>query len=64
MFGREPALLLGLVQAALALLLAFGLDLSPEQQGTILALTAAVLAVVTRQQVTPLADPRLPGGGG
>lgn len=50
---REPALILGFVQTVLALVLAFGVELDTEQVGAILAVTAAVLAVVTRQQVTP-----------
>ena len=61
LWGREPALVLGAVQAVLALVVAFGLKLSVEQTGAILAATAAILAVVTRSQVTPVADPRLPG---
>lgn len=52
-FGREPALILGLVQTVLALVLAFGVDLDSEQVGAILAVSAAVLAVITRQQVSP-----------
>jgi hypothetical protein len=50
---HEPALILGLVQAVIALVLAFGVDLSEEQIGSILALTAVVLAIVTRMLVTP-----------
>ena len=50
----EPALIAGLVQAILALAIAFGLDLTPVQVGAILAVTAAVLAVVVRSQVTPV----------
>ena len=53
---REPALVAGLVQAVLALLVAFGLDLTGEQTASILAVTAALLAVLTRAQVTPYAD--------
>ena len=53
---REPALVAGLVQAVLALLVAFGLDVSAEQTASILAVTAALLAVVTRAQVTPVVD--------
>ena len=51
---REPALVLGLVGALIALGTAFGLDLSKEQTGAITALVVAVLAVVTRQNVTPV----------
>lgn len=50
---REPALVAGLVQAVLACAVAFGLPLTDVQQGTILALSAAVLAVFVRQRVTP-----------
>lgn len=53
LWGREPALILALVQAVLALIAAFGLHLSGEQVASILAVTAAVLGVVTRQAVTP-----------
>lgn len=53
---NEPALALGLVQTVLGLVLAFGLDLSNEQVGAIMAVTAAVLALVTRSQVTPTAS--------
>ena len=56
LWGREPALILGAVQAILALVVAFGLDLSVEQTGAILAASAAILAVVTRSQVTPVAQ--------
>jgi len=52
-FGREPVLILTAVQAALALAVAFGLDLSNEQTGAIIALSAAVLGVITRSKVTP-----------
>lgn len=55
LWGREPAIIIGLVQAVIALGAAFGLDLSPEQVGALLAATAAILAVVTRSQVTPVA---------
>ena len=50
---NEPALLLGLVGAVISLLLAFGWDATPEQQGAIMAAVVALLAVLTRSQVTP-----------
>lgn len=53
LWGREPALILGLVQAILALAISFGADLDANEVGAILAVTAAILAVVTRQSVTP-----------
>lgn len=56
----EPALVLGLVQSVIALVAAFGLELSAEQTGAILAVTAAVLSIVTRQLVTPASRPPEP----
>lgn len=49
----EPAVIAGLVSAVLALFIAFGVDLSQEQVGTIMAVVSAVLALVVRQAVTP-----------
>lgn len=53
LWGREPALVLGAVQTAMALLLAFGLNLSAEQVGAIVAASAAALSLVVRSKVTP-----------
>lgn len=50
---REPALISGLVSAVIALAVSFGADLSSEQVGAVMAVVAAVLAVLTRAQVTP-----------
>lgn len=50
---NEPALVAGLVQAALALAVAFGLHLSSEQVAAILGVTGAVLALVVRGRVVP-----------
>lgn len=49
----EPALILGAVNAVLALGVGFGLKLTSEQVGLINAAVAAVLAVILRTQVTP-----------
>jgi hypothetical protein len=51
----EPALVLALVQAAIALLVSFGLELSSQQVGSIVAFTAAALAVFLRRHVSPVA---------
>ena len=51
----EPAVIAGLIQAILALAIAFGLNLTEEQVGAILAVTAAILALVVRQNVYPAA---------
>jgi hypothetical protein len=52
------------VQAVLGLLLAFGVELTTEQTGAILAITAAVLALFVRSQVTPTAGSPDPGEDG
>jgi hypothetical protein len=52
-FGREPAMVLALVQAVIALVVAFGLNLAPDQIGAILAVTAVVLGLITRSRVSP-----------
>lgn len=65
--NREPLLtvgtMTGAVTAIIALLVAFGLDLTGEQQTAILAVVAVaapfVVAAVTRPKVTPIKDPRL-----
>ena len=56
-FGREPAMVLALVQAVLALVVAFGLNLAPDQIGAILAVTAVILGLITRSRVSPSTSP-------
>lgn len=51
--SNEPAVILGLIQAVVALLVGFGLDITAEQVGLISATAAAVVAFVIRQQVSP-----------
>lgn len=53
MFSREPAVILGLVGAAIALGVGFGLPVTPAQTGLIMAFVSAVLAFVVRSQVVP-----------
>lgn len=53
LWGREPALIMTAVQAVIALVVSFGLELSGEQTGSILLVTAAVLGVITRSRVSP-----------
>jgi hypothetical protein len=50
---NEPVLISGLIQAILGLLLAFGISVSDEQIGAIMAATAIVLAILARIFVTP-----------
>lgn len=53
MWDREPALIIGAIESLLALALVFGVELTGEQVGGILAAVTAILAFVTRSQVTP-----------
>lgn len=53
LWGREPALILGLVAAAITLAVSFGLELSDEQNTAITVFVIAVLSFVTRSKVTP-----------
>lgn len=50
----EPALLLGAVNAVVALVISFGVHLTANQVGAINAATAALLAVLLRQSVSPI----------
>lgn len=52
LWNREPAAILGALQAVLALAITFGVGLTVEQVGAILAASAALLAVLLRQTVT------------
>lgn len=51
--NKEPAVLIGLAQALIAVAVAFGLDLNAEQIGVLYALMSAVSAVIVRQRVSP-----------
>lgn len=55
LWGREPVAFLGVVNAGIALAVGFGVKLSPPQVGLINAFAAAVLALVARSQVSPVA---------
>ena len=66
---KDPALIVGLVRAALILLVSFGVFITQEQQDAILMFTAALLAVlslvltaVTVSKTTSKANPVLPSG--
>lgn len=52
---REPALLMGVCQATVGVLVAFGLPLSTRQIGAVLVGTAALLLLISRQLVRPVA---------
>lgn len=69
---REPvalgAAIVVLVQAILAGVLAFGVDVTPEQTAAILGIVTAVIAVLValgvRSLVTPVHEPRHAAGSG
>jgi uncharacterized membrane protein len=50
---REPVAMVALIEAVLALVVAFGFNLSTEQLGVIVAVVTAALALVARSQVSP-----------
>lgn len=57
-FGREPALVLGLVQAVVLAAVTFGLDLTAGQQGVVIALASSgvglyVATKVERDKLVP-----------
>jgi hypothetical protein len=64
---REPlvtaATITALVTALIGLLVAFGVDLTDDQQTAVLGVVAVVaplvVALFTRSKVTPVKDPRL-----
>jgi uncharacterized protein (DUF697 family) len=53
-WNREPVLFLTVVQTVVTLVVSFGLDLTAEQAGAIIATTAAVLGLIARTRVTPV----------
>lgn len=53
LWNREPTMILATLQALIALGISFGLGLTAEQVGAIMAASAAVLGLITRSQVTP-----------
>ena len=50
----EPAMIMAILQSALALAISFGLHLTAEQVGGIVALSAAVFGLITRSKVSPV----------
>jgi hypothetical protein len=57
MWSKEPALIVALVSALIALGVGFGLPVTAEQVSLIMAVVIAALAFVTRSQVTPVTPP-------
>lgn len=54
MFGREPVVIASAIRAILLCGMAFGLAWSAEQMAAVMVAVEAVLALITRQQVTPV----------
>lgn len=52
--NAEPVAVLTVVQMLIALGVAFGLGLTGEQTGAIVAATAAILGLISRQKVVPV----------
>ncbi|MBU6282578.1 hypothetical protein KGQ64_10085 [bacterium] len=53
LWGRQPVYILAVIQAALALAVGFGLQLSGDQVALVMALSTAVIALITNRHVTP-----------
>jgi hypothetical protein len=49
----EPTMILAVIQSFVALFISFGLDLSNQQVGAIMAAAAALLGLLARSRVTP-----------
>lgn len=50
----EPVMVLAVIQTAIALAVSFGLNLSTDQVGALLAVSAAVLGLIARSKVSPV----------
>lgn len=61
-FNREPVAILAAVRAVALAILAFGVNVSPEQLAGVMLALEAVLALVTRSKVTPVPGGRGDGG--
>jgi uncharacterized membrane protein len=53
LWQREPVLVIAVVQSILALVMTFGVKLTIEQTGAILAAVSAILGLLARSQVSP-----------
>jgi hypothetical protein len=60
-FGREPAVVLGVVSASLSLLVTFNIGLSSEQAGALVAVISAVFASITAVMTRPVAPSAFTG---
>lgn len=53
LWAKEPTLVVGLVSTIIALVVAFGIRLTADQVGAIMAVVSALGALAVRSQVTP-----------
>lgn len=53
-FGREPAVILGIVSAGLSLVVTFGIGLTSTQAGAIVAVISAAFAAITAAMTRPI----------
>lgn len=60
-FGYEPAVIVYAVNAAVALLVAYGLDLTQDQVSAVTVLATAVVAVVTAWMTRPVSVAAITG---
>ena len=56
LWGREPAMVVSTVGSGLALAAGFGLDWTDTQQTLVISFVSLVLGLVTRSQVSPVAQ--------
>lgn len=57
MFGREPVAIAAAIRALILCAVAFGLHWSPEQIAATMIAVEAILALITRSQVSPVEAP-------
>lgn len=53
LWNREPTMILAVVSAGVSLGMGFGLMITTEQFGLIMAFVSTVLGLITRSQVSP-----------
>ena len=53
--GFEPAVIAGLIGSIIALAISFGVKLSTDQVGAIMAVVVPIIGLLVRSQVTPTA---------
>lgn len=51
--NREPAVIIAAIGATIALLVAFGVNLTEDQTKALMVFTIAIIALFTRNKVTP-----------